>query len=151
MVLLLMTALSLTAAQPEQVDWAMSPKVLGHQRVQVQLANGAKVEGRWLAIDADKFTIQVEKTSDRSLVPKKTNTLERSSIRVISRRHPHVRGRVIGTIAGFFAGAGIAAAATRTPDGLQGPAFFALVGSVAGGYFVGRSYDHAWYPIELIN
>src|SRR5450759_3861664 len=88
--------------QPEPVAWNRTPEVLARKRVIVQLTRGAKVEGDWIGVTAETFTMKVEKTSNRHLVNKGIQTLPRSSILAIRAGNRHIRGRVIGSIAGMY-------------------------------------------------
>lgn len=138
------------AAEPRRVAWSQTPEAFLGKRVLIQLTCGARIEGSWISITANTFTMHVEKTSARNTIGKGIQTLPRSSILVIRTRNQRVRGRVAGALAGFYGVAAISYAATGSREALQsgwGPAAFA--GGVAG-YFAGRAADRATHEVVLL-
>lgn len=137
-------------AEPVRIAWSHTPEVLKDKCVLVQLTTGTKIEGRWISVTADTFTMQVEKSSARNVIGKGTQTLPRSSIAAMRTRNRRVRGRVIGVVGGFYSVAAIASAATRSPDGLQGGWGLAALGGGIAGYFAGRASDRATQEVILL-
>ena len=92
------------------------------------MRDGKRVEGRWGEITPDAVTLVGKR--DRF-------TVSRASIVSVRARRQRVRGRVIGTIGGFYAGM---AAALQSPT----PGAARVVGPVvlAAGYGLGRLWDH---------
>lgn len=149
--LLLLTALSLSAAQIEQVDWATSPKFFGRKTVQVELGNGVVVEGRWIAVQNDLVTMKISQSSDPSVVASGMQIWTRSSIVAVRRRHKHIRGRLLGTLNGLYGSLGAAVVMVQSPQGLQSPYAAAVLVHGISGYCNGRALDRAWHAVELVN
>jgi hypothetical protein len=148
--ILCMAALQ-AAPEPERVEWNHTPEAFAGKRVLVRLATGVRIEGTWISVTPSACTMKVEKTSSRKRVAKGTQVLPRVSILRIEIQNRRVRGRVIGTIAGVYAGAAIAYAGSRSQEALGQSSWglAAIAGGVAG-YFVGRSLDRATREIVLV-
>lgn len=127
----------------ERVPWDRTPQVLAGKRVVVELNDGTKVEGAWLAVAASAFTMKVEKSSGPGRRAKGSQSLDRSEIRRVWFGERRVRGRVLGTIGGFYAVMAIAAAATGAPDAFQGGWGIAAVAAGVGGYQLGKVFDRS--------
>jgi len=148
---LLICALALPAApKPEQVRWEDTPRAFLDRFVVVQLAEGPKIEGRWISVTPGTFTIRVEKSSDRHIVPKGARVLPRASIVKLETGRRQVRGKVIGWIAGFYAAFGTGVAIHGAGHGLSESV---EVGGLLGGALgalAGRAWDRATHEIVLI-
>ena len=136
------------AAKPERIAWSRTPEVLKGRPVLVELTSGASIEGLWISVTADTFTVRVEKTSARRTIGKGKQTLPRSSIQAMRTGNPG-RWRVIGALAGFFGTMAVARAATGSPEALQGPWALALLPGTIAGYVVGREFDH-YFTHEVV-
>lgn len=115
------------------VAWADASRVLRNRIVGVELRSGETVEGLWLSSDADSFTLETVRQGPKQI--------PRNGFRRAWFRKKQVRGRVIGTIAGYAGGAGLAAGINRSGDALQGPLLFLPLGLGALGFFTGREID----------
>ena len=143
-------ALALQAQpQVEHIPWNQSAERLAGRFVSVHLTSGTRISGSWASVTPTTFTMNVEKTSNKSQLRKGLQTVPRTSIQQVSARKRRIRGRVIGTLAGFYVVAGIAAAATGSGEALQGAFGLAAYGAGVGGYFLGKSYDYTSTQIVL--
>ncbi len=113
--------------------WADAGRVLRNRIVGVELRSGETVEGLWLCADAASFTLETVLQGPRQI--------PRNGFRRAWFRKKQIRGRVIGTIAGYAGGAGLASAINRSGDALQGPLLFLPIGLGALGFFTGREID----------
>lgn len=127
---------------PERVDWCQSPKLLAGRRIDVRLLSDDRVSGAWASVKEATFTL-VDKDG-------RSRTYARGQIRSIRASRHRVSRRLLGTVAGFYGGVGAAAAATRSPDGLQSAWGAVAVAATLGGYFVGRSLDRDTREITLL-
>lgn len=148
---LLLAFATLASAQPAplRVAWNETPLAFAGKRVIVDLNNGTRIQGSWATVADDVFTMRVEKTSRSADVAKGAQTLSRSSIKRIRIENRRVRGRVIGTLAGFYAVAGIASAAYRSSEALQGGWGIAAIAGGVLGYYTGRSIDRSTREVLL--
>lgn len=147
--LLLVFAVALHAEQLS-VHWAETTAAFANRVAIVKLNNGARLEGTWLEATPDRFQMAVEKSRGKVHYGRGMQSFKREDVSTIHLRHRRVRGRVIGTTAGYFAGAGVVFAGSRVLDGIQGPWFLALVGGLIGGYQLGKVWDHQLTPVELV-
>jgi hypothetical protein len=115
------------------VAWADADRVLRNRIIRVELRSGEIVEGLWLSSDADSFTLETDRQGPKQM--------PRNGFRRAWFRKKQVRSRVIGTIAGYAGGAGLATAINRSGEALQGPLFFLPIGLGALGFFTGREID----------
>jgi len=129
----------------ERVEWARTPEAFAGKWVAARLASGTRIEGHWVSVTPEAFTMKVEKTSDKAEVSKGTRELARSALVQVKSGKRRARGRVIGTIAGYFAGVVIG----NLAGDLGGAAIGALTGLV-GGHLVGRASDRAMHEVVLL-
>lgn len=147
-----MTGSLLLSAQTEpiKVAWNGTTELLASKRVVVELEDGTRVEGAWLFVTERTFTMNIEKTSQKQIVPKGYQTLSKSSIRSLRVGKRNVRGRVLGTLGGSYGVVGLAAASTQSAEAMQGIwGFVMLAGSIAG-YFLGQSSDKATREVVIV-
>lgn len=142
-VALLIACVMLVQAQPPavRVSWNRTPEKLAGKYVVVQMENGTKIEGSWTGVTESAFTMDVERSSGTSQRLKGAQTIPRSALQKVWFREKRVRGRVIGTLAGFYGIVAIAAAAKRSPEALQGGWGIAAIAGAVGGYQIGKSFD----------
>lgn len=140
---LFIASLMVAEAQPASgpVPWDRTPEVLAGRWVMVELNDGTSIQGSWAAVTSQTFRMVVEKTSQKRQVAKGLQELPRSEVRRIRYSKRRVRGRVIGTIAGFYGALTLAAAATPPEDGLQGAWSLAAIAGAVLGYQLGKSLD----------
>jgi hypothetical protein len=132
-----------------RVRWDRTPEFFTGKRAIVSLKDGTAIEGTWNSVTEETFTMQVEKTSRKQNVPKGLRTFSRSlilSLRVGNRR---VRGRVIGSLSGFYGVVALAGASTGSAEALQGGWGIAAFGAGIVGYLAGSAYDRATYQIDI--
>jgi len=136
---------------PERVSWNRTPEVLNGKLVLIKLTGGTRIEGGWVSVTPSTFTMRIEKTSNKREVQKGLQTIPRSSISEVRARKRRVRGRVIGTLAGFYGIATIGAVASGSMEALQGPTGLAAVGGAVAGFLIGKSFDHTSHEIILVS
>lgn len=121
------------------VRWSETPAAFAGKIVQVELANGAKIEGSWISVTATDFTVKAVKDSG-GYPAAAVRVAPRSSIRKIGVRSIRVRGRLWGAFGGFFAPAAIASAVKpRNDDPTIG---VVMIASGVAGYLIGSHLDH---------
>ena len=155
---LLAACLSLPASAAEreviQCDWKglrqeMTARNLAGRKVRIRLAGGAEIKTRLLAVEdggavtrLDRSTRAWKSTSDRAIIP----AGEVKSVRFEGHTG---KGRLIGSLVGLGAGAGIAAAIATGTDCYEGGCLIVLpavgvaaaIGAAIAGYYIGRSMD----------
>ena len=100
----LMTNGSLLGSEPEkrlQVRWGQLGKLIGGKKVALQLAGGARVEGRVGKVEATSLTIKVKKASNPAAYPKGQTEIPREAVsRIEVRRSTYAnQAREVGRIA----------------------------------------------------
>lgn len=146
---LLLAATAVITAQPApvRVPWAQTPEVLSGKWTLVSLKDGSVLEGSWRSVTGTTCHLDVEKAStrakDKRKLAKGARFIQRDEIEKVHFRKKRIRGRVLGTIAGFYGVTGIASAATGSADALQSGWGFAAIGAGVLGYYAGKSFDTA--------
>ncbi|HLJ45039.1 MAG TPA: hypothetical protein VKU01_03480 [Bryobacteraceae bacterium] len=136
--------------QPERVAWDRTPEAFAGRHVVVGLKDGTKIDGHWAGITTDTFTMQVAKTSNHRAVGKGIQTLPRISIITLRVGKQHIRGRVVGSVVGFYGPALIGSAVQRSSEAIQsGWGVAAYAGAVIG-FCLGRAVDHATHEVILV-
>ena len=147
--LALLFAASLTCGKSLTVEWSRTPEALAGKIVRVNLKDGSVLDGDWIGVTPNSFTMRVNSTTS-DMVRKGTNTLARSSIGALAFRRHRIRGRVIGTALGWFISGGIVSAISRAPDASP-IASVALAGAAAGGLLIGRSVDREMTAVVILD
>lgn len=151
---LLMTVMLTQAAEPLRVAWNRTPEAFAGKSVTVQLASGTKIRGTWIDVTPATFTMNVSNSSKRTAVPKGVQVLQRSAISRVRLQRCRARGRVFGTLAGFF---GTTLAAIGVNEALNPgdpPIGVGLIGIAGGfaGYWIGNYFDQrATQEVLFIN
>ena len=136
--------------QPERIAWNRTPDALKSEFVLVTLTTGVRIGGSWVAVTPDTFTMNIEKTSNKREIGKGLRTMPRASIADVRSGKRRMRGRVIGTLAGFYGIATIGGIASCTMEAPQGPTRMVAFGGAIAGYFIGRIYDHSTRQVILL-
>ncbi len=144
-VLLLSTFPTLLGAAELQVEWNRVPKPLVEGRkLEVQLVGGARLVGKALAVGPEGLQMEIAKASlkDGKYRPGQA-TVEKGDIVALKYRKPHVRGRILGTVAGGVIAGTYSGMRARTSEGtdIAGELTAASIGLVAGGYLLGWMLD----------
>ena len=150
-VTLLILAFMMSAqAQPQRIAWERTTEAFKGKFILVKLTSGTRIGGGWLSVTSQTFTMSVESSSNKHEIQKGIQTVARSSIAEVRVRNRRVRGRVIGTLAGFYSVAAIGSLVSGSMEALQGPTGIAALGGAVAGYFIGRSLDKASREIVFI-
>jgi hypothetical protein len=136
--------------RPERVAWNRTSEVLKGKFVQITLTSGTRISGDWVSVTPSTVTINIEKTSNNHERPKGLQVVVRSSIAGVKARIRRVRGRVIGTLTGFYSIAALGAFVSGSIEALQGPTGIAAFMGGLTGYFIARSCDRASREIVLM-
>ncbi len=138
---LLILPLAAEGAQ-ERVEWCRAPQALAGRLIDVHLLSGERISGAWAAVTTDAVTI--------THTNGKSRTVARQQIRSVRASRRRVRGRVLGTVIGFYSTVAIGAASTGSAEALQSAWGPVAVAVAVGGYFAGRSLDRDAREITLL-
>lgn len=132
------------------------------EKVELTLPNGARIQGKVLAVEEGGLRMNISKSSDRKLQPKGRRLIPRESISTLRLTEYGTKGRWIGVGSALAVTAGITAgiAAATHPDLSGGevgvfvvivPAVIAggVVGASIGGYFIGKLFDKKVTMIQI--
>jgi hypothetical protein len=135
-----------------EVQWAELPAAVGARKVFIDLKDGAHLQGAVTAVEASSLSVDVTKTSNKSVHPLGRTSIPRVSISQIAVRDSHrIKGRLIG--AGVGAGAGLAlglplAAYNNNESGkLGGLVAAAIIVPIVLGYVAGWVGDRQ--PVSI--
>lgn len=142
--LLMLAPLLLSAAPPLPIEWEMTTAAFGGRKAIVKLDSGARIEGTWLGVTPTTFTMDVKRAKGKNRPAKGVHTLERSAIVELRLQERRIRGRVIGTTAGYFAGMPLFWSMATPAGGL------AVLGSVMTvSHLLGRAADKATRVVHI--
>lgn len=148
--------LLLHAAPPLPIEWEMTTAALGGRKAIVKLDNGARIEGNWLGVTPNTFTIDVERAMGKNSPPRGVHTLDRSAIVELRLQERRIRGRVWGTVFGFVAGSSALSAIHgrsweqgRSLEKKAGPALGVFYGVLVASYVAGRAFDKATREVHI--
>jgi hypothetical protein len=141
---LFITAFLLPAADPLPIPWEMTTTTLMGKKAILILDTGARIEGNWISVTPDSYTIEIEKSRGPNRPPKGIQTLPRASIASLRLRERRIRGRAWGTAIGFYLAVPLAwqvsTAAAAAP---------VFVGTIALGFFAGRALDKTMREVHI--
>lgn len=142
--LALVTALLLPAAPPLPIEWHMTTAAFAGRRAIVTLDTGARVQGSWLGVSPDTFTMDIERSRGKNRPPLGVQTLQRNSIVDLRLQEKRIRGRAWGAALGYFIGAPLA---INTGSAAAALPVFAAVLTFA--FLAGRASDKATRPVHI--
>ena len=146
-IMLLAAFPTLLGAKELQVEWGQLPKSLVEGRkLEVQLAGGGRLTGRAISAGPAGLQMEIAKvSSENGKYRPGVTTVEQGDILALKVRKPHVRGRIVGTIAGGAVGGTVAGMTVRTMSGedVGGKLAAISIGLVAAGYFLGWLWDRS--------
>mgnify|MGYP004702051589 CR=1 FL=1 len=122
----------------------MTTAAFGGRKAIVKLDSGARIEGTWLGVTPTTFTIDVDRTKGKNRLPKGVQTIDRSSIVELRVQERRIRGRVIGTILGYFGGMPLAYQAPSAAVGLP-----VLISVLTVSHLVGRASDKTTRVVHI--
>ena len=123
------------AAQPAmEVKWSESPAEFAGRRVELRLTNGTKFDGHWIGVTPDGVRFR----RSNGLV-----TLPKSTIAETRVGHWRIRGRVTGTIVGFYV---LTAVALNKGNGTG----YAILPGMGAGYALGHAWDKRTKPVTFL-
>lgn len=118
----------------QRVAWPDTTRAFHGFEVEIKTTRGERLRGAWLSTTTDSFELE---SHDR------TTSYPRSIIQSIRIRRRRVRGRVIGTTAGYVGSASLVG------ERMQGRLAFLVLGVGALGFIVGRELDRASTEVLL--
>lgn len=139
--LALLIAVSVAYSDTVTVHWKDTPVAFAGKIVRVELVDGTALEGSWIGITPDSFTLKVNRSADARFA-KRAETLPRSSLRKLGIRERRIRGRVLGTLIGYLATAAIVIAASQNTHSDSPVGGVTVLIGGATGFFIGRHLDH---------
>lgn len=149
--LLLITAVLLPGARPPLVlEWEQTTAAFANRRVLVVLDSGARIEGHWLEVTPDTFSIEVVRSHGANAPARGVHSFPRSAIVRLRIQEKRIRGRVWGVTAGYLGGAAarlsLEESRFRENDNLANAIMCA---SVITGFAIGRLIDKRVTDVEI--
>jgi hypothetical protein len=141
-------------ARDVQLKWnEVAAVAVGHE-VQLKLPEGT-IRGQALAVRQDSLEVDIQETSNAKMYPKGQASIPRTLVTLIEvHQTKGVSGRIIGTVAGTFAGMIVGGEIVGHQDMSEGPGvttwFVSTVGISTAGYLAGRSLDHHSTLIRVV-
>jgi hypothetical protein len=142
--LLFLAPVLLYAAPPLPIEWEMTTAAFGGRKAIVKLDGGARIEGTWLGVTPTTFTIDVDRTKGKNRPPKGVQTFERSAIIELRVQERRIRGRVGGTLLGWFVGSPLMLGMSTPTAGVA-----VLASVMTAGHLAGRKLDKATRVVHI--
>ncbi len=117
----------------QRIAWPDTTRAFNGYEVEIKTTRGERLRGAWLATTIDTFELQSGSS---------TTSYPRSIIASLQIRRRRVRGRFIGTTAGYLG------AASLVGERMQGRLAFLVLGIGTLGFILGREIDRT--PIEVV-
>ncbi len=131
------------SGQEIHTTWEGLSVIVG-QKVKVVMPDGARIQGRATAVEADALAVDIGKTSNRTAYPKGHFLVPRATLKVVDIEHPTKQWRIVCTAAGGALGLFFAtqAASVKGSWKLRTGIYTGLaVGTPAIGYLLGSAAD----------
>jgi hypothetical protein len=144
-------------ADSREMHWSDLSPFIGDHSVALTLPDGARIEGRVIAVEPQTLVIDVRKTSDPQAHAKGRESIPRDQAKSLVVNRPTVRWRVIGTSLGAVAGVplGLVSAVRQESILSKGNGdtaiFIAVIaGMAAGGFLAGWAADRRKTTVTII-
>jgi hypothetical protein len=153
----------LLAATPAWADerslhWSELSAFIADHSITLTLPDGARIEGRAIAVEPQRLIVDVRKTSDPQGHARGRQLIPRSQAQVLVVNRPTVRWRIIGTTVGAGAGVPLGAVVALEKDGLfggKGNGTGIIVALIAGlaavGFLIGWAADRRKTTVTVIS
>ena len=156
-VLICAMCLPAEAQQQNARSWSdLSQEVEPSWTLRMVLPDSTLVEGRTATFTSEALTMQVVKTSNKSLHPKGVVTIPRDQVKTLEIRKNSTKGRWIGTLVpvGAGAAAGLTYGQVNSGELVAAGAAALLFGLVAvgggvPGFFIGRAVDRQFHAVAV--
>src|ERR1700722_3843510 len=144
-------------ADSRELHWDQLSAFVSDRSVAVTLMDGARIEGKAIAVEPEQIVMDVRKTSDPRAHAKGRQSIPRDQAKTIVVNRPTVRWRIVGVSVGAAAGVPVGVVAAFEKEGIfskgnSGPGVFAavLAGFAAGGFLIGWAADHRKTTVTVI-
>ena len=144
-------------ADSRELHWDQLSAFVSDRSVAVTLMDGARIEGKAIAVEPEQIVMDVRKTSDPRAHAKGRQSIPRDQAKTIVVNRPTVRWRIVGVSVGAAAGVPVGVVAAFEKEGIfskgnSGTGVFAavLAGFAAGGFLIGWAADHRKTTVTVI-
>lgn len=145
-----------SAARPVELKWGELAPLIGNQKVQLALPDGAVISGETIAVRDDALVLDVKKTSNNAAHPKGNAAIPRDSVTLLqlerrSNKGARAIGTTVGIVSGVIGGAYIAAKAANDSAGAFLGTWTGIASaSSVGGYLLGKELDKQTTYIKVV-
>lgn len=144
-------------ADSREMHWSDLTPFIGDHSVALTLPDGARIEGRVIAVEPQTLVIDVRKTTDSQAHAKGCQSIPRDQAKSLVVNRPTKRWRIVGTSAGAVAGLPLGGVAAIETDGFLskgnggiGVFVAVLAGMTAGGFLIGWAADRRKTTVTII-
>src|SRR5712691_13344499 len=121
---------AMATPKPVELRWSELSSAIQGRTIQLTLPEGVTVGGEVTVVREDSLVLNVHKTSDSKTYPKRSATIPRESVTVLSVKETHGRwgrkmGTSLGTLTGVLAGGYVAAKSASSAG--SGLAIFGVI------------------------
>lgn len=137
-----------------ELRWGELSPFIVDQRISLHLPEDARIKGNVLSVRDEGLVVDVKKTNNKEVYPKRQSLIPRADVSLIYLRKRGVKYRAIFTTGAIVVGAGLAFAVGIGSAGAV--PFFPTLGLGSGlggalGYFIGNKFDTKFMPIRVID
>jgi hypothetical protein len=144
-------------ADARDLHWNELGTFVADHSVAMTLPDGARIEGRTIAVEPEGLVLDVRKTSDPRAHAEGRQSIPREQTRTLLVNRPTVRWRIVGTSVGAVAGVPSGVVAAFASDGVfsngnkgTGVFFAVLRGLTAAGFLLGWAGDHRKTTVTVV-
>jgi hypothetical protein len=144
-------------ADSREMHWSDLTPFIGDHSVALTLPDGARIEGRVIAVEPQTLVIDVRKTSNPQAHAKGRQSIPRDQAKSVVVNRPTIRWRVVGTSVGAVAGFPIGLVAAVKEEGIfsKGNGYTAVfIAAIAGlataGFLIGWAADRRKTTVTII-
>jgi len=144
-------------ADSRELHWDQLSAFVSDHSVAVVLTDGARIEGKAIAVEPEQLIIDVRKTSDSRAHAKGRQSIPRDRAKNLIVSRPTVRWRIVGVSVGAAAGVPVGVVAAVERDGFfskgnggTGILVAIIAGMAAGGLLIGWAADRRKTTVTII-
>jgi hypothetical protein len=130
--------------EQRQTTWEGLAAIVG-QKVKVVMPDGARIEGKAMAVEVDAMVVEIHNSPNTTAYPKGKFLVPRATLGAVLVDRPTVKWRIVGVAVGGGIGAVLGLLASRASisglGGLEAVFGAGAAGVPVAGYFMGRAAD----------
>jgi hypothetical protein len=144
-------------ADSRDLHWSELSAFVADHSVALTLADGARIEGKPIAVEPEELVMDVRKTSDARAHPKGRQSIPRDQAKSLVVNRSTIRWRIVGVCVGAAAGVPVGVVAAFEREGIfskgndgTGVIIAVVAGLAAAGLLIGWATDHRKTTVTVV-